>query len=113
MMGDLIGQIIWYVCVLGTAALFWGIGVYAQKKKTPMAFWSGSEVKESEITNVIQYNNESGRMWKLYSMWYWLSAVLTIWNIMAALVVMVMGGTVGIGLLIWNYKKIEKKYRGK
>ena len=46
-------------------------------------------------------------------MWYWLSAVLTIWNIMAAVVVMVLGGTVGIGLLIWNYKKIEKKYRVK
>ena len=112
-MGDLIGQIIWYVCVVGTAALFWGIGVYAQKKKTPMSFWSGIEVKESEITNVIQYNNESGRMWKRYSMWYWLSAVLTIWNIMAALVVMVLGGTVGIGLLVWNYKKIEMKYRVK
>ena len=36
-MGDLIGQIIWYVCVLGAAVLFWGIGVYAQKKKISIA----------------------------------------------------------------------------
>lgn len=113
MMGDLIGQIIWYVCVLGAAALFWGIGVYAQKKKTPMSFWSGIEVARSEIIDIQQYNKESSIMWKRYSMWYWLSAVLTIWNIMAALVVMVLGGTVGIGLLIWNYKKIEKKYKVK
>ena len=28
---------------------------------------------------------------------------------LAALVVMVLGGTVGIGLLVWNYKKIEMK----
>jgi hypothetical protein len=32
---------------------------------------------------------------------------------MAALVAMVLGGTVGIGLLIWNYQKIEKKYKVK
>ena len=112
-MGDLIGQIIWYVCVLGTAALFWSIGVYAKNKKTPMAFWSGTEVASSEITDIVQYNKESSRMWKRYSMWYWCSAVLTIWNIMVALVVMILGGTVGIGLLMWNYKRIEKKYKVK
>ena len=112
-MENLIGQIIWYVCVLGAAALFWGIGVYAQKKKTPMAFWSGTEVKENEIIDVVLYNKASSKMWKLYSLWYWISGILTIWNVIAALVVMILGGTVGIGLLIWNYKKIEKKYRVK
>ncbi len=112
-MGDLIGQIIWYVCVLGAAALFWGIGVYARKKKTPMAFWTGTEVKESEITDIALYNKENSRMWKVYSLWYWVSGVLFMWSAVAALVVMVIGGTVGIGLLVWSYKKIEKKYRVK
>ena len=107
----MIGEIVWYVCVLGAAMLFWSIGVYAKKKKTPMAFWSGTEVKKSEIRDVTLYNQESSRMWKLYSLWYWASAVLTVWNVIAALVVMVLGGTVGTGLLVRNYKKIEEKYR--
>lgn len=58
----MVESIIWYFSTLGSAALFFFIGVYAEKREKPMWFWSGTEVKASEITNVRQYNKENGLM---------------------------------------------------
>ena len=57
------GAIIWCVCVLGCAVLFCGIGVYAERSEKPMHFWSGSEVKPEEISDIPSYNRENARMW--------------------------------------------------
>ena len=107
----MIGTIIWFVTMFGCAALFFGIGVYAKRLEKPMWFWSGVEVEPAVISDIPAYNRENSRMWKVYSLWFWAAGILWIWNEIAALVVLVTGSTVGIGLLIGRYLKIEKKYK--
>ena len=104
-------SIIWYAVVLGCGLLFYSIGQYAVKKETPMHFWSGSEVKAESITDVPAYNRENGRMWKLYSLWYWAAGLLWMFSPEAAVAVLVLGCTAGIAWLVVSYRRIEKKYK--
>ena len=45
-------SIIWLVIMIPSSTLFTGIGIFAWNRKTPMWFWSGSTVKETEISNL-------------------------------------------------------------
>ena len=65
-------KLIMLLSCFGCAILFFGIGVYARKKKEPMWFWSGSAVDASKITDVKKYNKANGIMWQLYSLWFFL-----------------------------------------
>ena len=105
------GTIIGCIISLGCAALFYGIGIYASKKKEPMWFWSGTEVDPSTITDIPAYNLENARLWKLYSLWYWAAGLGMFINTLAAFYILMAGGTIGIVLLILRYRRIEKKYR--
>ena len=105
------GDIIWYVVLLGCAALFYGIGIYAQRLEKPMWFWSGSEVDPATISDVKQYNAENSRMWKWYSVWYWIAGLAWIWSGTVALIALVLGCTVGIAILVGTLFRIEKKYK--
>lgn len=107
----MIGRIIWWVTMFGCALLFWLIGVYAAGLKKPMWFWSGSSVDEASITDVKAYNRENAVMWKWYSLWYWAAGLAEFWNMTAALIILLLGCSVGIALLISTYLKIEKKYK--
>ena len=100
------------LCILvPLAAFFTGIGIFAWTRKKPMWFWSGSTVKESEITDVPAYNRANGIMWICFSLIYWVAAVLGIFRVESAGVVIGVGTLVGIVLLIVAYKKIYNKYR--
>ena len=110
-LGRMAGKIIWWIVCFGCAGLFVGIGAYAKKLKTPMWFWSGSEVDPSLITDVRQYNRENGIMWQLYSLWYFAAGLAEIWSTILALVILILGCLVGSGLLICHYNRICKKYR--
>ena len=105
------GDIIWYVTILGCAALFCGIGLYAINTEKAMWFWAGSTVDPSKITDVKAYNRENAQMWFLYSLWYWIAGIAWIWSAIAALVTLALGCTVGIAILVGTYQKIEKKYK--
>ena len=105
------GKIICFVTSLGCAALFYFIGVHAQKREKPMAFWSGSEVPESDITDTKQYNKENAIMWKLYSLWYVLAGVAVIWSEIAFGTLLMLACTVGFVQLILTYRHIYKKYK--
>ena len=107
------GAIIWYVTIFGCAALFFGIGVYAQRLEKPMHFWSGSQIDPKEITDVEQYNHENGIMWKVYALWYALAGLAYIWSLTAALILLLSSCFVGIPLLIVCYNRIYRKYKAK
>ena len=107
----MIGTIIWYLTMFGCALLFCGIGVYAERIDKPMWFWSGTEVKPDTITDIKAYNQENARMWKWYSVWYWVAGFAWIWNETVALVALFAGCSVGIVILVRTYLKIEKKYK--
>ena len=104
------GKIIMWIVSFGCAILFFSIGVYAQKLKKPMWFYSGSEVDASKITDVGQYNKENGIMWKLYSLWYFAAGVAGTWSDMALFALLILSCTVGLALLVWSYNRIFKKY---
>ena len=104
------GKIIWWIVSFGCAILFYAIGAYAQKLEKPMWFWSGTEVKAEQITDIKQYNKENGVMWKLYSLWYAAAGLAEIWNTIVALIILVLSCTVGIVILVYSYQKIYKKY---
>ena len=105
------GWIIGLIVNLGCAALFYSIGAYAQKTKKPMGFWSGKEVKASELVDVEQYNGENAVMWKRYSLWYVAAAITAIWEPIVSAVLIMLSCTVGLAILIVNYKRIYNKYK--
>ena len=107
------GNIITFVILFGVGSVFLGLGIYASKKEKPMHFYSGIEVKASEIRDVKAYNKENGIMWIMYSLWYYCAAIVGFFNSVLALILMISSCTIGLWILVVHYKRIEKKYRVK
>ena len=105
------GLIIWCIVIFGCAFLFFGIGIYSEKREKPMHFWSGTSVDPSKISDVKAYNKENAKMWKLYSLWYFASGIIYFWNEGMAIAILVASCTVGMVILVATYNKIEKKYK--
>ena len=55
-MGENFGAILLTVCCLAAGAIFFGIGVYAGRKKGPMNFWAGEQVAPEIVTDIPAYN---------------------------------------------------------
>ena len=102
--------IIWFLCVWGCAALFVGIGFYAEHREKPMWFWVGTDDKEIDVTDVKAHNKAHGVMWKKYSIWFWIAGIVYLVNEKIALILIILACTVGIIHLYKTYKKIEKMY---
>ena len=107
------GIIIWSITVFGCAILFFGLGVYAEKRESPMNFWAGTTVDASKITDVKAYNKENAKMWKIYSLWYFASGVTYFFSPAISVIILVVGSTLGIGILVAAFNRIEKKYKVK
>ena len=107
------GKIIGFVVSFGCAILFYYIGVYAQKLEKPIWFWSGTEVKPSQITDVKRYNKENALMWKVYSIWYFAAGASGIWSAIALFILLLMSCSVGLVILVLWYQHIFKKYKVK
>ena len=102
------------VCCWGSAALFYGIGVWANRRKTPMHFWAGTELDPKTVSDIPAYNHENAVMWKLYSIPYWIAGALSLfqaqWCAIAALILMVLACFPGLLILIRHYRRLEAKY---
>lgn len=115
--GERIAEIV-IMCIVNLlcAVTFYGIGVWAQKRKDPMHFYSGTRVDPMTISDVRAYNQENGTMWKQYSIPYWLSVILAIGSIwfkafsMVPVFLLVINSTAGVGWLVWRFSQISKKY---
>ena len=117
MTGDGIFGIIMMLCIsFGCGALFFGLGLWAQRSKNPFGFWTGKEVKTEFIPDIPAYNRENAKMWKIYSTPYFLSCVFSVVGIWLpgfnwfSVTLLFAACTLGIGWLIWQYKKIYRKY---
>ena len=113
---NLVGAIIMALCCFGCALTFLGIGVWAGKAKKPVNFWSGTSVPIGKVTDVQAYNHANAVMWKVYSAPYWLAGILgcfgcfgKIYTVASAILLSV-ACFPGVFLLIWNYRKIAKRY---
>ena len=104
-------NVIWLAIMIPCSLLFTGIGIYAWRREKPMWFFSGSTVKEEEITDVKAYNRENGIMWICYSAIFWISTVLGFWSAAIAGIVLVAGCVAGSLLLVAAYNRIYKKYK--
>ena len=104
-------NLVWYAIMIPSSMLFTGIGIYAWNKKKPMSFWSGTTVKETEISDVVAYNHANGIMWCVYSLIYWMATFAG--NDILALILIGIGCVIGIPMLIFTYKRIYAKYKTK
>ena len=107
----MVGKIICFIVAFGCAIMFYSIGVYAIRIEKPMSFWSGTEVKPSQITDIKQYNKANAIMWKLYSLWYLAAGIAEIWSALAFAILLFLSCTVGLVVLVCSYNRIFKKYR--
>ena len=99
------------------AGIFYGIGFWAQKRSDPMHFYTGTTVDPKTISDIPAYNRENAKMWKAFSIPFWLCAGCALGSIwfdvlmIVSIVLLALGCTVGIGWLICKYHKILKKYK--
>ena len=99
------------------AGIFYGIGVWAQKRKDPMHFYSGTTVDPRTISDVPAYNRENARLWKQYSIPFWICAACAFGSIWVevlmkiSVALLVVGCTLGGIWLILKYNRILKAYK--
>lgn len=91
-------------------AVFVLLGFSCFKRRTPVSFWSGTEVKKQEVTNVKKYNFANGVMWCIYSVFFWIAGLAAVINSTASVVFLVLACTVGIAGLILGYGWIKRRY---
>lgn len=108
--GENMENLIWYIIMIPGSALLTGIGIYAWNRKKPMWFWSGTHIKENEISDVTAYNHANGIMWIVYSLIFWM-ATFAGENGNIALILIVAGCVIGLPVLVVVYKKIYAKYK--
>lgn len=103
--------IIWLIIMIPISLLFTGIGIYAWRRKKPMWFWSGSTVKESDISDIAAYNRANGIMWLVFSLVMWVSTILGAMNVKTGGIILIAGCIIGIPTLPIVYGKIYRKYK--
>ncbi len=104
-------NLVFLIIMIPCAAAFTGLGVFAMRRKKPMWFWSGSEVKPYEIRDIPAYNRANGWMWILYSLGFWAAAALSLLNVPAAGVLVAVWCLGGIPVLVLGYNRIYQKYK--
>lgn len=104
-------KLIFPLIIFPCAATFTALGIFAWKRKKPMWFWSGSEVKAWQLRDVPAYNRANGIMWLVFSLGFWASAVLGCFNVPAAGILVMVSCLVGIPGLVIAYNRIYKKYK--
>ena len=104
-------NLVFLIIMIPLAAFFTGLGVYAMRRKKPMWFWSGSEVKPWQIKDVPAYNKANGWMWIVFSLVFWAAALLSLVDTPAAGILLVVGCLVGIPGLVIAYGRIYRRYK--
>lgn len=103
-------HMIWLITMIPCSAAFTLLGILAMIKKQPMRFWSGTTVSESEISDISAYNRANGLMWIVFSLIFWISTFLGLWNLSIAGIVLTVGNIAGIPVLISVYSRIYRKF---
>ena len=103
-------MIVWLIIMIPVSAFITGIGIYAWRRKKPMWFWSGTKVRESEITDVPAYNRANAIMWICYSALFWLSTFLGLWNETAGGILLIAVCLISAPILPIVYGKIYNRY---
>ena len=76
-----------------------------------MSFYSGIKVESSSIKDIKKYNYANSIMWKCYALWYLLTALMHSISPFVATIMLMLSCTLGLIILVYTYKQIEKKYK--
>ena len=98
------------ICLL-CALIFGVIALWAFKQQAPMTFWAGSTVKPEEIVDVSAYNKANGVMWSIYTACMILAGILSLFNLIAGVILLVVNCIPGVFVLIISYRRIYSKYK--
>ena len=101
---------VWLITMIPWSAFFTAIGIYAWNRKKPMWFYTGTEVKETEISDVRAYNHANGVMWIVFSLIFWASTFLGLWKELAGGILLLVACIPGVVGLVLAYRHIYKKY---
>lgn len=104
-------NIIWLFIMIPVSLLFTGLGIFAWRREKPMWFWSGSTVKESEISDIPAYNRANGIMWLAFSLLMWISTILGAMNMKTGGIVLIAGSAISVPALPVVYGMIYRKYK--
>ena len=104
------GKIILIFCCFLCAVPFICLGIFGRKSKDPLSFWSGDNSLKSKVADVSNYNNEMGRMYLVYGCLWLFAALVGIFNEIIAVLIIIIGCTLGIWLMYKKYKQILGKY---
>lgn len=113
---QIVGLVVALVCYGGSGILFYGIGVWAEKRKAPMHFYAGTTIDPGQVLDIPAYNRANGSMWKWYSTPWFLGGLLSVlavwypWLHILGLILAALASTVGLWWLVRTYKGIEKEY---
>ena len=113
---SLVGAIIMCIVCCGCGALFFGIGVFANRLEKPMHFWSGSTIDPKTVNDIPEYNRKNAVMWKWYSLPYWLAGIFGAlgckheWCTYVALAFLLFASIPGLAIIIACYKRIEREH---
>ena len=102
---------VWLLIMIPVSAFITGIGIYAWNRKKPMWFWSGTNVKESEISDIPAYNRACGIMFIAYSALFWISTILGGVHETAGGIFLILGCVLGTPVMVLIYGKIYEKYK--
>ena len=106
------GMIIMSMCSFGCAGTFFGIGAFAVKRKDPVHFWTGSSVDPKTISDIPAYNRANAKLWKRYSVPYWLSGMFALFGLpVVSGILLFLACTIGIWWLVSSYNRILKRYK--
>ena len=106
----ILGIIVMVLCCLICGGTFLGLGIWAKKSKKPVHFYSGTTVDPQKVSDIPAYNSENAKMWMIYSIPFWISCVVSIFNVGAAAIIMSAACIPGFLWLIFRYRQICKKY---
>ena len=104
------GTIIWLLCCALCAAAFAAVSLWARKRKTPMHFWSGEEIPPEKVIDIPAWNAAYAKMWGAYAVAFAVTGLMWLVSQGAAIAMMVLCCTVGIGALLAVNARIRKKY---
>jgi len=99
---NIFSAVICWLCSL----IFGGIAIWAYTRKDPMHFWSGSTVRPEEITDIKSYNRANGIMWTVYTLCMVMTGVISLFNIIAGAILLVIICVPGIAVLVAVYNCI-------
>ena len=112
----IVGAIIMCVVCCGCGALFFGLGVWANRLEKPMHFWSGSTIDPKTVIDIPEYNRKNAVMWKWYSLPYWLAGIFGLlswkheWWMYVSVALLLIACVPGFVVLVGCYKRIEKEH---